>query len=190
MSVDVREKSRTIEVPANVGVDGFMHAVREVIRLPRVQKIVIDKAGRVTFTQIVRPEEEESNLNVSFDHLQPYHIIRNARTQELSYPASLNASAVVGAMLDTVTSSGLTPIAFVASPNTGLWSWLYFGDDLNLSSRDTFFGYPLYTDRQIPDTALVLCAGVDGTTALVDTKLSVKVEMQRAQILDEEVDVT
>lgn len=186
-----KERTKSIDIPPNTSIEGFMHAVREVIRLPRVQKIVIDKTGRVTFTQkLIEGEENAHNVNVVFDHLQPYHVIRNTTTKELNYPQSMSSVAVVAAMIDFVSSSGLTPIAFVASTSTILWSWIYFSDDLSLANRDNLLGYPLYLDRNIPDTALVLCAGLDGTTALVDTRLSLKIEMQQQQsVMGEEVDV-
>ena len=67
---------------------------------------------------------------------------------------------------------------------------MFFGEDVSIESRDTLLGYPLYYDRNIPGTVLVLCAGVDHATALIDTKLSLKIEMQRSQsILDEEMDI-
>lgn len=185
-----KERTKTVEVPPNTGVDGFIHVVREIARLPRVQRIVVDRRGAVTYTQTLREDGQENVLNVNFDHLQPYHIIRGSKTQELSYPMSLGPSAVVAAMFDSVASMGMTPIAFVVGVATTLWSWIRFGDDVSLSSRDVFFGLPVYVDRQIPDTALVLCTGVENAESLVDTKFSLKVEMHNASyIVGEEVDV-
>jgi hypothetical protein len=188
----MQERTKTIEVPPNTGVEGFIHVVRQVVQQPRVQKLMVDKVGRVSYTQLVSADAEEDNLNVSFEHLQPYYIVRNSRVQELSFPADTRPMAAVATMLDVLCSKGYAPIAFVASPSTTLWSWLYFGDDLEVSSRDTFLGYPLYTDKQIPDSALVLCAGVEGASALIDTKVSLKIEMQRIKhsIQDEEVEIT
>ena len=189
---DLQEKTKTVEIPPNTGIDGFIHVVREVVKQPRVQKVIIDKMGRVTYTQLMKKDtkDEEINLNVSFDHLQPYHVIRNARTQELSYPATLGASAVIGAMFDAVATSGFTPIAFVVNPTTILWSWIYFRDELTLNNRDNLFGYPLLVDKDIPEAALVLCAGVDRTTALIDTKISIKVALYIEKQLDEEIDLS
>jgi hypothetical protein len=183
--------SRTINIPENLGVEGFIHGLREVLRLPRVQRVVIE-VGHLTFFQTVPKDAAEitPNVNVSFDHLRPYNIIRNAPTRELQYPLTLGASAVLTAMLDVTCLSGYTPIAFVVSVNTTLWNWLYFRDDLEVKSRDTLLGYPVLTDTQIPETALVLCVGVDGTTALLDTRLSLKAEMLNAPSVGrEEVDV-
>lgn len=186
----VQERTKTIDVPPNTGIEGFLHVIREVLRLPRVQKIVVEGAGRVTLTQLCK-EDAEPNVNVTFEHLEPHYIIRNTRLQEVSYPPSMSALCVIATMLDIVHANGLTPIAFVAAPSTSLWTWLHFGDDLTLAGRDVLLGQPLYTDRYIPDTALVLCAGVDHTTSLLDTKLSLKIEMKRDQpILGEEVDVS
>lgn len=187
---DLREFSKTIEVPPNTGLEGFLQVVREVLRLPRIQKLNIDRTGHITYFQLAK-EEGEVNLNVSFDHLAPYYILKNAPMREVTYPSFIGSVAILASMLDHVAGSGHTPIAFVASPQTVLWSWLSLSDDFQATSRDVLLGYPLYTDRNIPDTALVLCAGVDRTTSLKDTKFSIKVEMQTFKSpLKEEVEIT
>lgn len=173
----VGERIENVDVPTHLGVEAFMTVIKEVIKQPRVQKVIIDKDGRVTYSRVVNDEEEPTNLNVSFDHLQPYHIIRNAMTTELHYPPTMGAAAVIGSMLDWACSRGYTPVGFVLSPNSVLWSWLYFSEALNVQSRDRLFGYATYTDPGIPETALVLCVGQGDTSALVDTKLSIKVQM-------------
>jgi hypothetical protein len=187
---NLRERTKTVEVPPNTGIEGFLHVVRQVVAMPRVQKIVIDKSGRVTYAQLAPADGEEPNVGFDFSHLEPYHVIRNARMSEVSYPEEMVSAAVVATMLDLVTSNGFSPIAFIVSPSTLLWTWLYFGSDLELKSRDALYGFPLYVDRHVPDTALVLGAGVDGATALIDTKWSLKVEMRRLATPDaEEVDI-
>lgn len=185
------ERTKTVEVPSNTGIEGFIHVVRLVITMPRVQKLTVDKSGRVTYTQLTPEGEEERNVGFDLSHLAPYHIIRNVRMSEVSYPESMTPTAVIATMFDVVSFSGYTPIAFVASPSTILWSWLYLGDDLELKQRDTLYGLPLLVDKQVPDTALVLGAGTGGSTALIDTKWSVKVEMRRlaAASNTEEIDV-
>jgi hypothetical protein len=186
----VSERSKVFEVPAGSGVEGFVHLVREALKLPRVQRILIE-IGKVTVYQRAGKQEVEDtlNLDVDFEHLQPYNIIRNVPARELSYPDTLGGSAAIAAMLDAVVLNDFTPIAFVASPTTLLWTWLHFRDDVDLKSRDTLFGYPLHADKQIPDTAIVLCAGVDKTTALIDTRLSLKLEMKSVQCVLQEVDI-
>lgn len=183
-----KQQTHTIEVPANTGVEGFLVVMRQVLQLPKVQKVVIDCTGRVTYQRVVQEGEENSNVNVSFDHIQPYAIIRNGQTKELTYPGSMSAAAIIGAMFDVLAFNSLTPIAFVVSPQTTLWSWLYFSSALEVHTKSVLFGCPLLLDKHIPTTALVLCAGVDGTKAVVDTRVSIKVEIPRLEgVLGEDV---
>ena len=187
MKQEYEEKQKVIEIPPNTGVEGYLHVVREAFKLPKIFRIILD-IGKVTVVRRAKKgETEEPNLNAQFDHLEPYNVIRNAAVKELSYPETLNASAAIAALLDAAVANGYTPIAFVTGAQTILWSWLYFRDDLEVHNRESLFGYPLHADRRIPDTALVLCAGVDKTEALIDTRLSIKIEMKHAQPLLEEV---
>jgi hypothetical protein len=186
---ELREITQTIEVPTNTGVEGFLHVMREVLRLPRIQRIAIESNGKFTFTRLQRPDVE-NNLNVSFDHLSPYYVIRNSEMKEMNYPESMSSLAVVANMLDAVGTKGFSPTAFIVSTQTTLWSWLRFSDAVSLSDQDALLGYPVFHDQKIPDTVLVLCASLDRSTSLIDTKFSIKVEMRkRASILDEEIEI-
>ena len=108
----------------------------------------------------------------------------------MNYPESMSSLAVVANMLDAVGTKGFSPTAFIVSTQTTLWSWLRFSDAVSLSDQDALLGYPVFHDQKIPDTVLVLCASLDRSTSLIDTKFSIKVEMRkRASILDEEIEI-
>lgn len=186
----LKEVTNTVEVPASTGVEGFLHAVREIIKQPLVQKVVIDAKGRVSYTRLVQEGEEEvKNYGVDFGPLEPYAVIRNADTQELSYPPNLGACDIITAMLDAVSTHGYTPICFATGINTMLWNWSHFSSGIELQSREFLSGFPIFYDRQLPDTALVLCAGVGQTRALIDTRLAVKVEMQQNRVLNDDMEI-
>lgn len=188
----LKEVRNTVEVPASAGVEGFLHVVREVISQSRVQKVVLSVDGSVSYTRLVDPEEEEdeeNNYNVDFSHLQPYQVIRNADMQEMSYPPAIGACAVVAAMFDAVTDKGYTPICFAVGADSTLWNWCHFTSGLEIKDTESLMGCPVYRDKGLPDTALVLCAGVSGTTALIDTKVAVKVEMQQNKVLNDEMEI-
>lgn len=185
---DLKETTTTVEVPAHSGVEGFLHAIREIIKQPRVRRIVIDSAGRVSYTrQQVNGEPE--NQGVDFGPMEPYNVMRNREMHELSYPRNLGACDVLTAMFDAVTSSGFTPICFAVGVGTVLWEWCHFTSGVDIRNREYLCGYPVYTDRQLPDTALVLMAGVDHTRALVDTRLSVKVEMKQNRAINDDLEI-
>lgn len=186
---EYKEVQRTISIPRNTGRDGFLHTVGELLALSHVQRIVIDATGSITYKRMVLNGEENHNLNVDFSHLQPYHIIRNGDTREHLFSSKQAASTVVAGMLDEVARESLSPIAFVTGKETALWSWYFFSTGVELSAQDRLFGYPLHTDRSVPGTALVLCAGMGRTSALVDTKLSLKVEMPRHRIMNDDLEI-
>lgn len=185
---ELREVTQSVDVPASTGVDGFLQAIREIIRQPRVQRVVLEASGRVTFIRLVN-EGEEPNLNVAFSHLEPYAIIRNADMRELSYPPAMGAADVLASMFDAVNQNGFTPICFATGVNTLLYNWFYFTSNVELQTVDKLFGYPVYFDKQLPDASLVLCAGVGQTSALIDTRLSVTVTMQQNTVLNDDMEI-
>jgi len=186
----MKEVTSTVDVPTSTGVEGFLHAVREIVKQPRVQQIVISAKGRVSYTRLVDDDDDEvKTYGVDFGPLEPYAVIRNADTQELSYPPNLGACDVITAMLDAVVVRGLTPICFATGANTVLWSWSHFSSGVEIQSRDYLSGLPIFYDKQLPDTALVLCAGVGHTRALLDTRLAVKVEMQQNRVLSDDLEI-
>lgn len=186
--METREVTKTTEVPAHSGVDGFLHALREIIGQPRVQRIVIEASGKITYTR-QQGGAEESNQGIDYGPLEPYNVMRNHDMHELSYPRSLGASDVLTAMFDLVTNNGFTPICFAVGQDTELWNWFHFTSGVELQSREMLYGYPVYPDQQLPRTALVLMSGVGRTRALIDTRLSVKVEMQQNRALNDELEI-
>lgn len=187
---EYREVQHTISVPKNTGKDGFIHTISQILSLSHVQRIVIESQGQVTYRRMVLDGEEDRVVTADFDHINPYFIIRNSVVREYLYPNKCAAPAVLGGMLDEVSQDNLSPIAFVVGANTLLWSWYFFSTGLELSARDRLFGYTLYTDKQVPDTVLVLCAGLGRTSSLLNTRISLKVEIPRQRIPSgEEVEI-
>lgn len=183
---------RSISVPENTGVQGFLRVLEEIIKMPRVQRITIDSPGTVTYKRYVVEGEEpaEKNFNLDLSDLQPHHIIRNTAVEEFLYVNGTSAPTVIGSMLDRVTLNKYTPIAFVTGADSYLFPWYFYTSGSELLSKDRLFGYALYKDRAIPDTTLVLCAGYGYTHALIDTRYSIKAEIPMGRVLSEEVEVT
>ena len=185
---DVSEVTQQVKVPANTGVEGFLHAIREIVRKPQVLRIVIEASGMVSYTRRTN-DEIEDNVGINFSHLEPYAIIRNSETKELTYPLSLSAPEVLVAMMDELASNGYSPICFVIGMDSSIWNWFYLSAGIELQHKRSLLGYPIYEDKDIPATALVLCAGIGDSKALIDTRLSVKIEMLISSVLREEMDV-
>jgi hypothetical protein len=167
----------TIEVPPNTGVDGFLYTLRELLKLPRLQSVKIDAKGKVTYERYIR-EDEKAPIGVDFADLEPWHIIRNAPVQEVRIRTSNPATALL-LLFDSVRMEGYQPAAFVTGANTTLRYWLEMGTGQTLQpSMQTLFGVPIYTDRNCPDSVLVLCGAYTSGAPLVDTQKSYKIEME------------
>ncbi len=182
-----KEIVRSIEVPPNTGVEGFVYTIRELLKRPRLQEIKIDSKGKITYRQFVREDKPENNIGLEFGDLLPSSVIRNSEVIELA-PVG-NAAVVLSDMLDTAAIDQLHPICFTTGADSTLWNWYKNSTGLLLRSRDTLFGLPLYLDRQIPDTAIILCAAFGKDASMIDTQRAYKVEMQLFNLPDTTVEV-
>ena len=167
----------SIDVPRNTGLEGFIHTIRQILRLPRVQSININARGKVTYERYVA-EGEKDPIKVDFTGVEPGDIIRNALNGVEELTTSIQDAAVIlVTMLDRVSLEKLFPVAFVTGANSIFWSWYPDTTRSSLSSRDSICGLPVYYDRHLPDTALILCAALARDGALIDTQKAYKVEM-------------
>lgn len=183
-----QEVTKSIAVPPNTGIDGFLRALKQILRKPLVQLVTINSKGKVSYTRYVRDDEPEDR-SIDFDDLQPYHIIRNADLQEFMPPMDLPASTIVGMMLDRVAQDRLHPVAFATGAQTHLWDWYRYTTGYSMVARRQLFGLPVLTDRQLPDSVLILCAGFGRDASFSDTQMSYKVEMPTYALPTDEVQV-
>lgn len=172
-----KETTNSIEVPPNTGIDGFLYALKELLKRPRLQEIVVDARGKITYRQYVREDLPQSNIGLDFDHLSPGGVIRNAEAVELEVREGQNAGVILASMIDISISDQLHPVGFATGSNTVLWAWYRSTTGAFLRSKTTLLGLPLYTDRQIPDTALILCSAYGKDSSMIDTQRAYKVEM-------------
>lgn len=186
---DLELVTSSIDVPKNTGHEGFLHTLRQILKLPRVQSVEINARGKVTYQRFVA-EDEPKMVGVDFTGVEPWHIIRNAAdgVEELVL-GTYNAAVVLAGVLDRASTEKLYPTAFVMSPNTVFWLWYPHTTSFSLASRDTICGLPIHFDRHIPDTTLILCASFARDGALVDTQKAYKVEMDYMVAPKTEVEV-
>ena len=186
---EFKEVRGSIEVPSNTGTEGFIHTLREVLKLSRIQEIKIDSRGQVTFKRFVLDQEEpENNFRVNFTDVEPYAVIRNASVKEFS-PGGLPAPVVVGMMFDKASQESMSPLAFATGAHSVLKDWYRYTSGYTLEASDQLFGLPLLPDRQIPDTVLLLCTGYGRDASFLDTRVSYKVEMPSYVMPDTNVEV-
>jgi hypothetical protein len=179
MDNDFQEVEDVIEVPPNTGESGFIHTIRTYLRMPRVQEINIDSRGRVRVRRYAKKNDSDRNIGMDLDfgELQPHGIVRNTRVEEVSVYEGANAAVVLGGLLDLVAVSQLKPLAFLTGADSVLWEWYRLSTGVALKGQQSVHGLPVYTDRALPDTALILASGYGRDAALVDTRLALKIEM-------------
>jgi len=190
--MEYEEVKDTIQVPANTGIEGFLHTIREILRRSGVQSINIDARGMVSYRRFIPKTKDGAdlrNIGVSFEELQPSGIVRNANVEEVQLYDNVNASVVVGALCDMARTIRLNPTAFVSGADTVFWEWHRATTGVSLRSRDHLYGLPFLTDRLIPDTALLLCAGYGRDASFADTRQVYKVEMPSAELPNSDVEV-
>lgn len=190
--MDYQEHTQTIRVPSNSGVDGFLRTLRDILKLSGVLDINIDARGKVTYRRAVPKTEDgtsQFNIGVDFSGVQPHGVVRNAHVEEVTMYDGVSASVVVGALCDMARTVRLHPTAFVSGANSTFWEWHKASTGLLLRNRDHLYGLPFLSDRLIPDTALLLCAGFGRDSAFKDTRNVYKVEMPSMVVPDSAVEV-
>jgi hypothetical protein len=70
-----------------------------------------------------------------------------------------------------------------------LWDWYRATTKVSLRNKETLHGLPLYGDRLLPDTALILVSGYGREAALSDARRSYKIEMPQYEYPSDEVEV-
>jgi hypothetical protein len=180
-------QSDAIEVPPGTGVEGFVHALRSILKLPRVQNIHIDSKGKVTYERYTKEDEAVALGDIGFEDLEPWPIIRNRDIEELTPPCRDPASIVLE-MFQKVGKDGLDPTSFVTGANSILKIWMTMGG-ASMSNTNTLFGLTVHTDRHVPDTVLMLTAAYTKDAGLVDTQKSYKIEMDQPEMPVDRVEV-
>jgi hypothetical protein len=173
---DLKEVRETIEVPKNTGIKGFLHTIERILRQPRVQEIHIDGSGKVTYRLFASPDENP-DVGVDYEFIQPNHIIRNADIKEIT-PDTTNAAIAMAQLFEEVASEHLYPVAFSSGADTAFYRWFHGTTGKKLRHRDTLFGLPFLLDRHFDDNLLFLCAAYGREAAFVDTRFSVKLDMR------------
>lgn len=153
------EKIHEVTVPKNTGIDGFLQTLRGVLGLRNVQNIQIDAKGVVRYVRYVRKgEEDEGPIQVDYTGLEPWGIIRDRELEDLGYHHETPAPTAVALMFNRVAQENLVPCCFAMGAASVFWSWHERTAGVKLSRQYTAYGLPIYTDRQIPDHSLILCA--------------------------------
>lgn len=172
-----KEYQGTVRVPKGAGVDGFLLALREILRRPRVQGIHIDARGTIQFTYIGREDEGPlPSPEIQFETVSPLSVIRSGDVVEV--PEQKIAAHAVAALYRAASDELLYPVAFVVGTGTSFWKWHEQTTGIALNAqREDLYGYPLFYDKQVPEHVLILCTAYMRGGSLLDTRKSFKINM-------------
>lgn len=188
---EYQEVQDVLDVPRHAGVEGFLLAIRSILKMPRVTGIAIDNRGKVTFTRYVRKEEPRKQIEIDFETVAPSAVIRNGRVIEVDVEAHQgNAAACLAHMFLRAANDHMFPVGWIVSPNSRLAAWHTATTQVNLPS-DSAYGLPIHRDRHIPDESLILACAYGPDAALVDVQLAYKITMpEPARMPEPEVEET
>jgi hypothetical protein len=164
-------------VPRNSGVPGLLKLLGSILaEIPRVKEIIIRSNGTVSYTWYMPSGAPPKTLDIQFDTLMPYAIIRNSPLQEVVSDGG-NRTAVAS-LFNACHRDRLYPICLVVGSATILWKWLAEAVGSPVDPSDTCYGYPLLQDREVPDDVLLLCASYARTNNIEDTYRSYKITLE------------
>lgn len=173
---EYKEVADTLDIPSHAGIEGFLLAIRQILRMPRVTSIVVDASGKISYTRYARPEEPRKNIEADFDSVAPNALVRNALIQELDSHDQKNAAICIAGMFNAAAADHMYPVGFVTGANSNLYAWHASTTGIRLD-RENVYGLPVYPDRFIPDDALLLVTAYARGGSLVDVQKSYKLAM-------------
>jgi hypothetical protein len=175
--------NETFEVPKNTGINGFLHAIRTILELSRVQGVSIDARGKVSYQRFVpKGEFQEVGPTISFETLMPYACVRNGTINEIFNVDTRSPSLSIAKMFQAAARDRVFPVAWVMGAYTTLWDWFRNCDGIEMDNHEEFYGLPILADRNLEDYMLILATANGRTTNIVDVHRSYKIIMpQRKQ---------
>lgn len=173
--MDYEEKTATLEIPKGTGLEGFLRAIREILLLGRVQELHVDVRGKISYRYFAR-EGDTTTLDVDFESLMPYAIVRNGVVVEV-IPWGANAAVILGQIFARAAADHVYPVAWVGGAQTTFWHWFERTTGIANAITDELCGLPFLRDRMVEDSVLLLCTAYGRHAALIDTQRSYKILM-------------
>lgn len=174
-----KEVEATVEVPAAAGVEGFLLAIRKILKLGRVQRLRVEVDGKVHYTRIVRNDEPDTRMDVDFDTVLPSALVRNAQVVEVPSSGQTAAAGLLHLFAEAAID-GVTPIAFISGAGTSFYSWYLQtmgGRAYPRGPNALLCGLPFVLDRHIPDDTLLLATAYRREAPLLEMKTVYKLAM-------------
>jgi len=178
MSTDFERIEEEIEVPRETGIDGFLLAIRAVLKKPRVQTVHIDARGKITVSRFVRANEPQVEFSIDFASVTPASAVRRGEVVELTVPEAEDPKTTVFRLFNEAARDQVYPVAFVVGAQSAFRKWVAGSLDVYGSS---LFGLRVLSDRHIPDDVLILVTAYGPSGDLVDVQRCYKVTLPLTQ---------
>lgn len=179
---EYQEVTDTVDVPRHAGVEGFVLAIREILRYPRVMSFSADNRGKISFTRFARREEPRKKIEIDFDTVSPSAIIRNGKVEELDVEAiDGNAAVVAAKIFGRAAADNMYPVAWVVGAASYLPAWHAKTTGIELLTAMAY-GLPILRDRFIPDETLLLACAFGPGAALIDAQTAYKITMPNPNV--------
>jgi len=176
------DKTTKLSVPKNTGIKGFLRAIETVLKVPFIQKIEINAQGEISYLHQVVEAESPLDPLVFFDDLYPWASIKDKEMEELNL-GIYDSSRTLVRLLDVVTAQNLKPLAFIVSTDTVLYKWMDVTSFFEPKTKN-LCGIKILEDEHLPDTTLLLAAGLEVANDLFIAEKTYKVEISANGLKD------
>lgn len=170
---------RSIEIPKNTGIQGFLRAIRSVLELPRTVwfQAELKKGGAVlSYERYIEEGQEERPPQIDFGSLTPYRLIRLTDIREIAVPPSGDAGRVVADLFRLMAAESLWPLAWVGGQNSTFWAWHSQTTGVPLEVGSTAaYGLPFLTDAEVDNETLLLVGGYQRGAELNEAQLTLRI---------------
>lgn len=169
--MEYEQKSKIVTVPPRAGVEGFLHVLKEILKLPRVTEVRMTDRGEVQFWWNEPTDTDSLSLGPVTLDLAPLsveHALANANVVDEPFDEDRHVSLIAPALLARAQEEGVYPLLFVVHSPSEFRKWILACTGLHFGSRGCF-GFPLEGDSSIPDDVVVLLATMRRSTSILDT---------------------
>jgi hypothetical protein len=159
-----------MDIPKGSGAEGFLRAIKDILKLPRVQEIHIDARGKISYTFFLREGETKRVATPKFEDLMPFAIVRNAKVVEVDVSEKEKAGAALAHLFRAPAIDHMFPVAFVVGASTTFWEWYEYSFGMKADFQEELFSLPVHSDRMAPDDVILLCAAFSRNRDLAETQ--------------------
>jgi len=152
--------TRKYETTAPADVSGFLRYVRDILRMPRVQRIEITP-GKIRWEREVVPGEPAEASPLEGEEFDPATLLKACALTDL--PWTEKPEVAFYRVLSAFDQNGLVPGGVVVPAGPGVWSWLRHPEPPPAASVRYLLGLPVVFAPTLPDEAVfVFAASVPG----------------------------